>query len=31
MINNRPFVVTFKPRNNTPRMDYIKHINSAED
>lgn len=21
MINNRPFVVTFKPRNNTPRMD----------
>ena len=25
MINNRPFVVTFKPRNNTPRMDIDEH------
>lgn len=26
MINNRPFVVTFKPRNNTPRMDIDEYI-----
>lgn len=26
MINNRPFVVTFKPRNNTPRMDIDEYL-----
>lgn len=26
MINNRPFVVTFKPRNNTTRMDIDEHL-----
>ena len=26
MINNRPFVVTFKTRNNTPRMDIDEYI-----
>lgn len=26
MINNRPFVVTFKPRNNTTRMDIDEYL-----
>lgn len=26
MINNRPFVVTFKPRNNTPPMDIDEYL-----
>ena len=26
MMNNRPFVVTFKPRNNTTRMDIDEYL-----
>lgn len=26
MINNRPFVVKFKPRNNTTRMDIDEYL-----
>ena len=26
MINNRPFVVTFKPRNNIQRMDIDEYL-----